>query len=189
MYPRLTMIWIGASAAMGMLLSACRPDSIPTLPNSDQPINLAVERQIDADAHPGEAFSRRLAADMPGFGGLWYDDASGTFQVAAKDVPGAAAKSDAIRAALSGEYPGHTDARARFHMAKYDFTQLADWRRQARVVFSDSRVTGLDLDERANVIAVFVSDEAARNEVGKLVESAGVPLELCALMSRSHSVR
>jgi hypothetical protein len=165
-----------AFTLIGVVLSACSTESGPTQPSGNV-ISLAAERQLDAVAHPGEALLRQLAADIPGFAGLWYDDPSGAFQVAASDVQVLAARSDAVRAVLAVKYPGLSDAPVKVHEAKYDFMQLADWRRRASVVFSDSRVIGLDLDERANRIAVIVSDEAARDGVSEALEGAGVPVE------------
>jgi hypothetical protein len=161
---------------VGMLLGACSDDSSPTQPG-DPMIELAVQRQLDADAHPSEASFRRLAADIPGFAGVWYDDATKTFQVMATSSH-AAARVDAVRTALASAFPGAANGRYQVRPAKHDFVQLSDWRRQARAVFADPRVTGLDLDERANMIAVVVKDGAARADVLKILKRAGVPADV-----------
>ncbi len=106
-----------------------------------------------------------LTERVPGFGGLWFDEA-GRLNVYLKD-PGQAGYFLAM------------DPEARIRRGRYDFAELAGWRKAARpAVLDRSGFVYLDIDETENRIRIGVELAASRADVRSIrraLREAGVP--------------
>ncbi|MBL8982412.1 MAG: hypothetical protein JNL26_09510 [Gemmatimonadetes bacterium] len=128
---------------------------------------------------PQEEKFVQVAAVVPTFGGYYYD--RGDLVIALTDTAdGGRAVALVRRDGTGSEGARHTSGqrtgRTRLVTAAFSFTQLAAWRDAlfAVVIESDS-VEYIDLDERANAIAVGVTDVAAERWVQGVATSLGLP--------------
>jgi hypothetical protein len=121
----------------------------------------------------------RLARQVPGFGGYFFD-ANGDLNVHLTDL----VREPAARAAVAdvarnrperSRQPWKRPAEVIVHRADYDFVQLAEWRRRLSAALGMASVLVLDADEVANRVFVGVTDEEAKPEVLAVVDRAGVP--------------
>jgi len=133
----------------------------PTFNTTGQPAASVLVRTLD------DEFSD-LAGEVPGFGGLYYDD-DGTLTVRLKDTGRADAARSPVSAFLArqagrssvrlGQIPGEVGA-MRAVAARYDFRELRAWYQEQVVpgLQATDRVTMTDIDERRNRIVIGVRD-------------------------------
>jgi hypothetical protein len=172
----------GVGVCAWALASACT-DVAPTEPAvlNDPAAQLFAGSPPDPAAFSGglDAIFVRIANELPGFGGLYFDE-SHTLNVVM--VPAAISVAQ-VTTALRGWVPTiGLDARAarnvRVREGKYDFRELATMRAQAdRVVWSLRGVVFTDADEVANRVHIGVEDEAARSAVQQALAMLGLPSE------------
>lgn len=108
----------------------------------------------------------QMAEEIPGFGGLYYDE-EGFPNVYVKDVAGAAH--------LKALGPD-----VRIHEGEYDFRQLRQWKDALVNVLSRPEVVMVDADEATNRVRIGINREAGGMQkslrtVRSLVQRTGVP--------------
>jgi hypothetical protein len=173
----------GLLAAMVAFAGACS-DVAPTEPIAAVPTaadmfrapamnpNAELEGTLDA------AFVR-IAQDVPGFGGLFYDEA-GVLTVYMTDVAQArsADMATVIRTHLpSLQLDAGTVQQARVRQGQYDFIQLNTMYRQVRPVHAIGGVVFSDADEAANRVRIGVENATAEQDVRNALAMLGVPSE------------
>ncbi|MBA2671962.1 MAG: hypothetical protein H0U67_16460 [Gemmatimonadetes bacterium] len=127
----------------------------------------------------------RLAQEIPGFGGLFYDE-SGTLNVVLVPVvaPMASAELQGRLAARLEGMGGPVVAAqsARVREGQYDFLQLFEMRQRVdQVVWSLQGIVYTDADEAANRVAIGVEDAAAAASVERTLTMLGIPREAVIL--------
>jgi hypothetical protein len=171
------------AAALALLTAAC--DDPPTDPAAyPATANSALARGAVPRPMPGERHFYRLAEQIPGFGGYFFDD-SGNLIAYVTSLT----QADVARAALQGELgaarrSAHTEAagppQLEIRQARFSFLQLAGWR-DALSAQGFAQVAGMhfiDLRETENRIAVAVTDGGAAAAVRSLAAVVGVPSEV-----------
>jgi hypothetical protein len=152
-----------AAATVGMLLTC------PMVFAADRPPKSLDDRFIEID---------RL--HVPGFGGL-YVDAEGKLTVVLKDQNLAASAQSYVAGLLEqvGWRGGAKIApQAVVTVAgSYGFAELSAWRDSLLQVDPAIGIVFLDVDERANRVAVAVTSEAARKAVTHVIASKGLPVD------------
>jgi hypothetical protein len=120
----------------------------------------------------------RIAQDIPGFAGFFFDEA-GTLNVVMAPAAQPLSRSEVQnRIAAHLEALGEDPAAARgavMQQGEYDFIQLNALRRQARSVLSLAGTVFLDADEVRNRVVVGVEDDAAAASVERAVAMLGLP--------------
>jgi hypothetical protein len=181
--PRALGGWVLASAfAVG--LTSCDPPTSPdrTPTTTTQAANLAT--RPTPVAHGSDAEFARLAKQMPGFGGMYYDR-TGKLTVYMKRSPAALRQSatDVVGRLRSLGSPtlqsrlGRTAAAAAVADAKYDFTELMTYKDRAHAAFVVKGVVYVDVDEGSNRIKVAITRQASQADVLRVLANAGVPRE------------
>jgi hypothetical protein len=169
--------------------AACRdePPNGPTSPRqtsatSQLPSSAAGFRTID------ERYAE-LADEVPGFGGLFYDE-SGRLNVYGKDTARIRQSSGGLSSFLAGERPGVTDASRRAMVAnmrllkgQYDFRELLTLYRSVVVpaVVDMPGLTTSDIDETNNRIALTVATPDRIGAFEKRLVDVGVPPGLVSI--------
>jgi hypothetical protein len=127
---------------------------------------------------PGEEYLFQVEHEVPGFGGMYYDDA-GDLVIALRDLRLSEAAAAAVRPHLPGlgKYglPDGPHAAIRFRRADYSFSELNGyWQRLNQVVFEIPGVVSTDVDEEINRVVVRVQPSVAR-EVLAATAALGLP--------------
>lgn len=129
------------------------------IPAQAQPFSQA--RDLGSDAE-----YLRMASEIPGFGGLFYDE-QGFANVYLVDT--------AQAAKLRALGPD-----VRIRQGRYDFRQLHQWKNSLLDVMSRPDVVMLDIDETKNVVRISLDkDSLVKNRAGvtDLAAKAGVPAD------------
>jgi hypothetical protein len=129
-----------------------------------------------------EALHNELAGQIPGFAGLWFESGTQELVVASVQTAQRAELQNAARTAVVRDFPGLPFSSMRQQEAKFTYAELSEWRETARGAFADPHVIGLDLDERANRIALYVSEGADKSAIAGLLTKAGVPIEAVSII-------
>lgn len=116
---------------------------------------------------PGEEYLFRIEREVPGFGGMYYDD-GGDLVIALRDLRLSGTAAAAVRPHLpgAGKYgqPDGPAARIRFRRAEYNFSELNGyWQRLSPVVLGLPGVVSTDVDEESNRVVVRVHPAAAQD--------------------------
>jgi hypothetical protein len=149
---------------------------------------LAAERTID------DQFAE-VARQVPAFGGMYIDRASGSLVVHLTDTsPRVAAEAEAAlyaqfgtdrlagATATRGLGPAPTKPRVRILPAKYRFAELKEWHeRLATGVLALPEVVLTDIDDQQNRLAVGVETTAAQARVEGQLGRLGVPREAVSI--------
>ncbi|HLL48529.1 MAG TPA: hypothetical protein VK399_17645 [Longimicrobiaceae bacterium] len=131
-----------------------------------------------------EARSIRIAGQLPGFGG-YYFDSDGNLVAYLTDLRQAGTARALLEPLLRGRIADAGQKRSarpevQFREGRYDFPQLAGWRdRMLGPVLDLEGVVFLDLDEAANRLAVGVDRArfaSTQQAVGRLLADLGIPL-------------
>jgi len=167
-----------AAVAFG---GACASDDRaagPTAPAAEAAISTA-----PAQAAPGrgiDAEFSRLAAQVPGFGGMYYDRTGRLNVYVARGQAGAALRSADVVGRLRAA--GGADVQRRLQSsqvtvreASYDYQQLQRWKSSLRKVFSVKGVVYTDIDEASNRVRIAITPAASQAAVERVVTAAGVP--------------
>ncbi|TVP44874.1 MAG: hypothetical protein EA350_10715 [Gemmatimonadales bacterium] len=117
----------------------------------------------------------RIARDVPGFGGVYYDERGTLVMVLAGDAPEISMLS--LEAPLERLAIDPRAQPVRVQAAQYSFIELDAMHRNARPVLDINGVVFTDADERANRVRIGVSNPSARAAVESELQRAGVPLE------------
>jgi len=163
-------------AVPALLLAGCDAADSPLTPVAADAAFGAAPAPRDIPGLDGEFV--RLARQVPGFGGYYFDQ-GGDLNVVLTDLR----QEPAARAALAavarrGRGAQHAGA-AGVHVRKgdYDFIELNGWRERARSALGIRGTVFLDTDETANRLRLGVSDPASTPLVEAELRRAGVPRE------------
>lgn len=173
------------------LIGSCVDSSEPN-PPATSPNKTAVATAGQASPSRGiDAEFTRLAREIPGFGGMYYDRAGKLnvyvtkAQVAARGVDMTGRLRSVGGAAVQrGLQSGPVTMRE----AKYDYLQLQSWKSRLRKIFKVQGVVYTDIDEEANRIRVALTPGAAQAAAEKVLKAANVPLEAVSF-SRMPAIR
>ena len=186
----------GLLIAAVALVGACTDSTEPARAPTSASITAAAAARLPlSEARGLDAEFTRLARQIPGFGGMYYDK-SGTLNVymtaqrkgaatlRAQDLAtqlrtfgGLAVQSHLLRAnALGGRAPIN-GAAVVVQPAAYDFLQLRAYKDRLRSVFRVRGVVYVDIDETANRLHIAMSPGASQAQLTKALVRAGVPQE------------
>lgn len=119
-----------------------------------------------------------LADQLPGFGGLYYDD-SGAPVVFLTDVSRAALARTAVRSFLEFDLGRSRAAaaipRLRVLRGDYDFRELAQWHRLIALELRVPGITMTDIDDTKNRLTIGVRDGVALAEVKSALANLPIP--------------
>ena len=157
--------------------------SIPTEPTVDS------RQSVDSrGALIGtDASFERIAARAPSFAGAYLDSTS-ALVVLVTNAADAVASTSAAKAEVmsqldidpaalpeSAEFARSQTLRSSTKLVRYTFLELVNWRSAvAPQLMSDDAVLSIDVDEKANRLAVGVSDASAGKRISTLLASAHV---------------
>jgi hypothetical protein len=189
-----------AAVAASVFAIGCTDSNTPTTPEtamsavstklSEAELKAATGRGIDAEF-------TRLARQIPGFGGMYYDR-TGKLNVHVKAPAGAtplrsADMLSALRATggpkverrLAKNAPVVTKA------AKYDFTELQAYRARLTRIFGVKGVVLIDTDEEVNRLRIAITPNARERDVVRELNRAGVPRDAVVIsrISPIHRIK
>ena len=173
---------------------ACSESDAPTAPPSE-PIPSTTLQAAELQAATGrgvDAEFTRLARAIPGFAGMYHDDA-GRLNVYLKEPRAGAARTTDLVGSLrahGGAAVKHRLDRARnvvTHAAKYDYVELQAYRARLRNIFRIRGVVYTDTDERLNRVRIAILPGVSEAEVVRELGRAGVPRE-GVVISRSSPI-
>jgi hypothetical protein len=183
--------------ALALLLAAsfaaCADPASPDRPPATTPPTANLTTRPTPAGHGSDAEFARLARQMPGFGGMYFDRA-GRLTVAMK--PGAAGFRQAAADVLGQlRSLGSTSLRGRLSQAaapammdaQYDFGQLLSLKDRAHAAFVVKGVVYIDVDEAANRVRVAITPQASQAAVERVLVNAGVPRG-AFVISRSSAI-
>jgi hypothetical protein len=161
------------------IAGACA-DAPPTEPRAEQGDAAAL---FGSPAHPAsfggniDAEFVRIARDVPGFGGFYYDEA-GTLNVVMAAAQPLSRGEVQNRLVASLEAMGHDPAAARNAVVRegqYDFIQLDAMHQRVSSVLSLAGTVFTDADEVRNRVVIGVENDAAAANVERAVAMLGLP--------------
>ncbi|MDP9351569.1 MAG: S1 family peptidase [Chloroflexota bacterium] len=134
---------------------------------------------------PSEELSNRLAAQIPGFGGVFLEE--GRYLVLwVTDLPRQERKAHEIARATfgswrwSGHLPGSPTIAVR--QGQFTWNQLSAWRdRVEHLLPNVPDITSVDLEERRNRVVIGIAKRSTRAAVLRKLAEAGVPVEATIL--------
>ncbi len=128
---------------------------------------------------PGEEYLYQIESEVPGFGGMYYDD-GGDLVILLKDMRLSGQAAAAVRRHLPG--PGKRGQREgppaeiRFRQAEYSFVELNGYRQRInQVIFGIPGVRSTHVDEVRNRVVVGVRRAAVAQEIRDAVAAMSIP--------------
>lgn len=128
---------------------------------------------------PGEEYLFQIEAEVPGFGGMYYDD-EGDLVIFLKDLRLSRQAAAAVRRHLPG--PGKRGRREgppaaiRFRQAEYSFVELNGyWQSLNQVISRIPGVRSTDVDDERNRVVVGVRRAAAAQEIRRALAATSIP--------------
>jgi hypothetical protein len=191
--------------AVVTLTGACTDSMGPTrapaaaVQAAGTPAQLAV-----SDGRGLDAEFTRLASQIPGFGGMYYDKSgtlnvymatprSGAAALRREDIAtqlraygGRAVQSHLMRGSAVGAQSAAI-APVVVQQGAYDYLQLRAWKDRLTSIFKVHGVVYLDIDESANRLHVAVTSGASQQQVQKQLAHAGVP-QTAVLITRMSPI-
>jgi hypothetical protein len=175
-----TWRFVGPSLlAASALVSGCADPVAPARPGPG-PVT-AVRAGMQGGKHGIDAEFTRLAREVPGFGGMFYD-ASGTLNVYVARPAGLRSAQSA--ATLGADVTAMARARGLIDPAvsgavvregAYDFLQLSAWADKARDLLRVKGVVFTDIDEARNRLRVAITPATPLRRVETALAAMGVP--------------
>jgi hypothetical protein len=162
------------------LIGSCVDSSAPNPPSTAA--RTGIDAAIQASpTHGIDAEFTRLAKQVPGFGGMYYDRSGRLNIYVTRAQGGAAARSADVTGRLRTFGGAAVQRRLRsaavtIREAKYDFAQLQSWKARLSRVFTVKGVVYTDIDEEANRIGLALTPAASQAAVERIINSANVPL-------------
>jgi hypothetical protein len=178
-----------------VVLASCRDEYIPTEPEGEGPDAANAPsfdlRGVESDqVRPHEAQFHKIAEQVPGFGGYYYDE-EGTLVAYLADPEQEKLALEVLSPILKER---DLSARERnsgaieFRKAQFSFPELAAYRdRASSPVLNVRGVEWTDLDEAQNRFVVGVSSDNAREEVMKVLSEYRVPVEAALFEESSRA--
>jgi hypothetical protein len=180
--------------SLAALTVACSERDAPTAPPSAPlPSTMLQATELQAASGRGvDAEFTRLARAIPGFAGMFYDDA-GRLNVYLKEPQAGAARTTNV----VGSLRAHSGAAVKrrldqsrtvvIHAAKYDYLELQAYRARLKNIFNVRGVVYTDTDERLNRVRIALLPGVAEAEVVRELGRAGVPRD-GVVISRSSPI-
>ncbi|MBA3555919.1 MAG: hypothetical protein H0W29_14320, partial [Gemmatimonadales bacterium] len=135
----------------------------------------------------------RLAKQIPGFGGMYYDRTGKLNVYLAGAEAGARARSADVARSLRSLGGAATQRRLKTsatfvtQAAKYDYLQLQAYRARLKNIFRVKGVVYADTDESQNRLRIAIRPGAAERDVERELARAGVPRD-AVIISRSSPI-
>lgn len=171
-----TRVVTGVAAAFAAIVGGWSSSKIGFLQSFGEESGQPSPVEDPVDGVGVDATERRIARDVPGFGGFFIDIPTQRLQVWLRD-PGA--ETDASKSALRreiGDHPLYDESKIDFRTGQYGFLQLQEWHDQLlQTVFSFRGVVSIDNQEAENRIIIGATNETARSQVQKLVLELDIP--------------
>jgi len=177
---------LSAILVSSALLAACADQPLDARSGSGPTLRSSV---VSAeDEFPDEAPLRALAAEIPGFGGLYLNSSGETVVYLTRSGAEGQARPVVDRWMRRYGPRGRRVPAVAFRTGAYDFRQLAQWRGAILPdVFGIRGVQSVDLDEAANRLRIGIVSEGAQEPVRGLLSRRGVP-EDAALIAVEDSI-
>ncbi len=184
------------AAAVAVFAVGCTDSNPPTSPQSGMTGVSTTLTDAELQAATGRGVDRefsRLAKQIPGFGGMYYDK-SGRLNVYMKaPAGGAALRSSDLASTLRAS--GNAAVQRRLgkssdivtQAAKYDYNELQAYRGRLKKIFNVRGVVFTDTDESANRLRVAITPAAKEKDVVRALAAAGVPRDV-VIISRVSAV-
>lgn len=188
-----TRLAISASVLALLTLAGCQDDILPTESGPDVPSEPAealrtVEKGLE---RPHEEMFRRIAAEVKGFGGYFYDEEGNmvAYLVDGSEESVARKHLEPILRSRDLSSRERSTGRIIFKKADFSFLELASIRDRATdPVFEQFGVEWTDLDEMQNRFVVGVSTPSARESVLKVLEENKIPTKAVAFEETTRIV-
>ena len=187
-----------ASLMVAALAVGCTQSDAPTSPQAamtgvstaltPEELRAATGRGIDGEF-------TRLAKQIPGFGGMYYDKAGKLNVYVKPPAAGAALRSTDVVGTLRSA--GNAAVQQRLSKspdvitkaAKYDYNELQAYRSRLSKVFSVRGVVFVDTDEEQNRLRVGLQPSGREQDVVRALARAGVPREVVIISQISEVKR
>ena len=184
------------SVLVAALALGCTESNAPTSPQtamtgvsttlSDAELQAATGRGVDGEF-------ARLAKQIPGFGGMYYDKAGRLNVYMKAPAGGAALRSTDVVGTLRAT--GNAAVQRRLsksadvvtQTAKYAYTELQAYRNRLSKIFSVRGVVFTDTDEAENRLRVAIEPGAKEADVVRALARAGIPRDV-VIISRVSAV-
>ena len=166
---------------MAAFVGGCNDSSEPTRPSADLAA-ASTARAAQGKGRGIDAEFSRLAATIPGFGGMYYDN-SGKLNVYVKSQAGALARGVDMVGRLQAVGGRAVQDRLRqspnvvMQEAKYDYVELQGWKSRLGAVFGVRGVVFTDINEGQNRLQIGIAPKASQRAVEQALSRAGVPRE------------
>ena len=180
---------------LAALAVGCTDTNPPTSPQAAMTASTALtEADLRAATGRGiDAEFTRLAREVPGFGGMFFDKAGRLNVYVKAPASGAALRSADVVTTLRSA--GNAAVQKRLSQsggvvtkaAKYDYTELQAYRGRLSKIFNVRGVVFADTDEEQNRLRVAIEPGAREQDVVKALARAGVPRE-AVIISRVSAV-
>ncbi|MBA3345257.1 MAG: hypothetical protein H0T44_08145, partial [Gemmatimonadales bacterium] len=174
------------------LAAGCADSSAP---NQAPAAAIAATAQVQAKPGRGiDAEFTRLAKEIPGFGGMYYDKSGRLTVQVVKPQAGAAARSPDVVGRLRSVGGATVQRRlaqsgtAIVREAKYDYGQLQSWKGNLSKIFGVRGVVYTDTDEEQNRVRIGITPAASQRDVEQAVARAGVPRD-AVVFSRISAIK
>jgi hypothetical protein len=182
----------GLTMAAAAFAGACA-DSAPTEPSA---LGDASAEMFRTTAPRGElentldAAFMRIANDLPGFGGLFYDEAGrlNIYMTGASQARSASQLAAAMAGHLSALRIDPSAQQVVVRQGQYDFVQLNAIHRQVTPVLGIGGVVFTDADEAVNRVRIGVEHATAESDVRNALQVLGVPSE-AVVISRTEPIQ
>jgi len=152
-------------------------DTVELSPDGSQPEPDAKEEQADLPIGDSDEQMKRIAEQIPGFGGLFYDENGQLTMYVTRGEPGHQQMAEArISAVLGNDSQFAAAGPVRVVYGQYDFLQLKGWHERMRTdVLGVAGVVMVDVDERSNRVRVGVENQEQQAAVKKQLAKLGIP--------------
>jgi hypothetical protein len=183
------LIWnrraiVSGVAVCAVAIAGACADTPPTEPRADETDISALfgGAPQDPTSFGGtlDAHFVRIAQEIPGFAGFYYDEA-GTLNVVMSDGAQPLAQAEVrSRVATALQAIGHDPAAAQgavIRQGRYDFSQLDAMHQRVSSVLGLQGTVFTDADERRNRVVIGVENAAAAASVERAVAMLGLPAE------------
>jgi hypothetical protein len=175
--------------------SCCFPFACDSPPDVVAPPRQAIDRSFLSQSSGRKAWTldaqfEALGADIPGFAGLTYgEDGQLVLHLTVKGSADQAKPKVASYLDASGRLNGAAlAALSTVRPAKYEFAQLAEWRRG---ISRNSRNAGListDIDEGGNRLVIGALDAASAGRLRLLASQRGIPNDAIAVEVQTRPI-
>jgi hypothetical protein len=190
----ITRLALSSSVIALLGLAGCQDDVLPTDPERPGPEaasdpSQALRRSEQAIPRPHEAMFHKIASQVKGFGGYFYDE-EGNMVVYLVDGQEEDVARKLLEPIIRGRDVGERERNTGQILVKkadFSFLELASYRDRATdPVFEQFGVEWTDLDEMQNRFVVGVSTSSARESVLKVLEEHRIPTEAVAFEETSR---